>query len=56
MSNCPRTVLEEVDTLNADRDRLGIPGMDNELRKRFRDKALIEKSLPAGNNSDDPGF
>ena len=50
------SVLEEVDAVAADRDKVGIPKADEELRKVFRDKALLEKSLPAGSSGDDPGF
>ena len=49
-------VLEEVDALNADKDNIRIPELEDELRKRFKDKALMEKSLPAGASGDDPGF
>ena len=49
-------VLEEMDALNADKDNIKIPELEDELRKRFKDKALMEKSLPAGASGDDPGF
>jgi hypothetical protein len=50
------SVLEEVDIIGASRDSIQIPHADDELRKRFRDRALLERATPSGASGDDPGF
>ena len=40
------SVLEAIDAVGADTDRLEIPELEDELRKKFKDKALLDKAKP----------
>lgn len=41
------SVLEAIDAVGADADKLEIPELEDELRRKFKDKALIDKTQPS---------